>query len=337
MVSVADVKASNARITVDSVPRVSVLCGATDGIGKAFLTRLVATKLKIRVYVLGRNGDKHKPFLDELRRGNANADLIWIECQLSQGSCIRKACDEIQRLETSIDLLYMSAGFINAGSAKSKTDEQQKLSIMLSYYGRLLLAILLQPLLNASTNSPRVISVLACGNETADIFLDDLDMLKPEHASLTQRSHSLSTYTTISFGRLARENPRVLYFHHYPGGVNTGVFKKSFGTAWYWPLLSLALCMATSPADAGEKVLYMGSSAKYSGVSSKEGTKGGVPLASGQSAGLNMNKTRGGGALFLVNDKMKELYQEKVMADLEKRNAPAIVWEKAMDTLKPYL
>lgn len=125
MVSISDVKASNARITLDSVPRVSVLSGATDGIGKAFLTRLVATKLEIRVYVLGRNGGKHKPFLDELRRSNAKADVIWIECQLSQGADIRKACDEVKRRETSIDLLYMSAGFIQTGDAKSSESKEE--------------------------------------------------------------------------------------------------------------------------------------------------------------------------------------------------------------------
>lgn len=210
--------------------------------------------------------------------------------------------------------------------------------MMLAYYGRVLATILMQPLLNASTNSPRVISVLACGNEMAEIFLDDLDLLKPEHSGLVQRSRSLSSYTTISFGKLARENPRVLYFHHYPGGVNTDLFKKSFGKAWYWPLMSVSLSIvATSPADAGAKIMYMATSAKYSGASSKEGRSGGVPLTSSQSAALNMDKAHGGGALFLVNDKMKELIQDKVMADLEKRNAPALVWEKAMDTLKPYL
>lgn len=119
MVSISDIKASNARITADSVPRVSVLSGATDGIGKAFLTRLVATKLELRVYVIGRNGDRHKPFLDELRRSNGKADVVWIECQMSQGADIVKACNEIKRRETSIDLLYMSAGFINSGNTKS--------------------------------------------------------------------------------------------------------------------------------------------------------------------------------------------------------------------------
>ncbi|CAK7237310.1 hypothetical protein SBRCBS47491_009932 [Sporothrix bragantina] len=338
MVSISEIKASNARNTIDTVPRTSVMYGATDGIGKAFLTRLIDTKLPIRVYVVGRNGDKHKAFLDSLRKTSPKADLIWLECQLSQGAEIQKICNEVKRRETSIDLLYMSAGFINAGNTKSGTEEQHRASMMLAYYGRILSVLHMLPLLEASLNSPRVISVLAAGNEFADIFLDDLDLLQPEHMGLVQRSRSMSTYTTISLGRLARENPRVLFFHHYPGGVNTGLFKKTWGKAWYWPLMSVSLSMvATSPEDAAEKIMYMGTSAKYSSSGSKDKGSKGVPMTSGQSAALNMNKAHGGGALFLVNDKMKDLDQAKVMAELEKKNAPTIVWQKAMDTIKPFL
>ncbi|CAK7208963.1 hypothetical protein SEUCBS140593_000333 [Sporothrix eucalyptigena] len=335
MVSISDVKASNACATLDTVPRTSVMYGATDGIGKAFLTRLVATKLPIRVYVVGRNGDRHNAFLDGLRKSSPKAELIWLECQLSQGGDIQKICNDIKSRETSIDLLYMSAGFINAGNTKSETEEQHKSSMMLAYYGRVLSMFHLLPLLNASPNSPRVISVLACGNEFADIYLDDLDLLQPDHMGLVQRSRSLSTYTTISMNRLAHENPRVLFFHHYPGGVNTGLFKKTWGKAWYWPLLSISISIvAISPEDAGEKVMYMSTSAKYSGSVKEKGK--GIPSTSGQSA-LNMDKANGSGALFLINDKMKELIQDKVMAELEKKDALNIVWQKALDTTKPFL
>ncbi|CAK7223388.1 hypothetical protein SCUCBS95973_005161 [Sporothrix curviconia] len=338
MVSISEVKASNARNTLDTVPRTSVMCGATDGIGKAFLIRLVATKLPVRVYVVGRNGDKHKAFLDSLRKTSPEADLVWLECQLSQGAEIQRICNEIKRREASIDLLYMSAGFILAGNNTSEAEKQHSTSLMLAYYGRVLFMMHLLPLLEASSNIPRVISVLAAGNEFAGVFLDDLDLLQPEHKGLVQRSRSMSTYTTISMGRLAREHPRVLFFHHYPGGVNTDLFKKTWGKAWYWPLMSVSLAVfATSPEDAAEKIMYMSTSAKYSGGSSKDESGKGVPVSSGQSAALNMNKAHGGGALFLVNDKMKEIDQSKVMAELEKRNAPTIVWQKAMDMIKPFL
>lgn len=121
MVSITDIKASNARITLDTVPRTSVLYGATDGIGKAFLIRLLATQLVVQVYVVGRNGDKHKPFLDGLRKTHPKASIIWLECQLSQIADTKRVCDEVRRRETSLDLLYMSAGFIDAGNTKTGT------------------------------------------------------------------------------------------------------------------------------------------------------------------------------------------------------------------------
>lgn len=112
MVALSEVKASNARISQDIAPRTAVITGGTDGIGKATLTRLVSTKLPIRIYVIGRNGDKHKPFLDQLRRSNDKADIIWIEAQISLLAEVKRVCGLIKEREKSIDLLYMSVGFI---------------------------------------------------------------------------------------------------------------------------------------------------------------------------------------------------------------------------------
>ena len=115
MVSISEVKASNARISKDTAPHTAVFTGGTDGIGKATLTRLVATKLAIRVYIIGRNSKTHTPFLDELRKSNDQADIIWLEGQISLLSETKRLCDIIKARETSIDILFMSAGFIALG------------------------------------------------------------------------------------------------------------------------------------------------------------------------------------------------------------------------------
>ncbi len=115
MVPISAVKASNARISKDTAPHTAVFTGGTDGIGKATLIRLVSTKLPIRVYVIGRNSDKHKPLLDQLRKSNDNADIIWLEGQISLLAEVKRLCDEIRARETCIDLLFMSAGFIRSG------------------------------------------------------------------------------------------------------------------------------------------------------------------------------------------------------------------------------
>jgi NAD(P)-dependent dehydrogenase (short-subunit alcohol dehydrogenase family) len=114
MVSLSEMRASNTRITEDTVPHIAVFTGATDGIGKAALVRLLATKLPIKVYVIGRNGDKHKAFLDQLRGSNKQANVIWLEGQLTLLADTRRLCDEIKAREKCIDALYMSAGFISS-------------------------------------------------------------------------------------------------------------------------------------------------------------------------------------------------------------------------------
>lgn len=115
MTSISQVKASNARISQDAASLTAVLTGATDGIGKATLTRLVATKLALRIYVIGRNGQKHKLFLDKLRQFNDRADIVWLEGQLSLLSETKRLCDIIKQRQTSIDVLLMSAGSIPPG------------------------------------------------------------------------------------------------------------------------------------------------------------------------------------------------------------------------------
>lgn len=115
MVSMSQIRASNARVAEELAPLTAVFTGATDGIGKAALAQLVKTRLPIKAYIIGRNGDKHKAFLEELRRVNGKAEIIWLEGQVSLMSDIKRVCEEIKSREQSIDLLYQSAGQITGG------------------------------------------------------------------------------------------------------------------------------------------------------------------------------------------------------------------------------
>ena len=87
-----------------------------------------------------------------------------------------------------------------------------------------------------------------------------------------------------------------MFIHHYPGGVDTGLFKKAWGGKWwFWLLVGPMLgVFGTAPEVAAEKVLFLITSARYGGRD---------------------------GELFLVNDKMKELGQERVLRELEGMDA----------------
>lgn len=112
MVSISRIRASNALITADTVPRVAVVAGGTAGIGKATLSLLVSKKTPIKIYVVGRDEAKMKPFLDQLRQSNDQADIIGLEGQVSSLADTKRLCDKIKSQENSIDLLFLSAGAI---------------------------------------------------------------------------------------------------------------------------------------------------------------------------------------------------------------------------------
>lgn len=187
----------------------------------------------------------------------------------------------------------------------------------------------LLPLLNASSNNPRIVSVLAAGNESSAIYLDDLELKKPEHFSMFSTARTSTTSTTLTMSRLAQENPRVVMIHHYPGGVNTGVFKRAFGDRWFfWILSALVNLVGSSAEDAGEKVLFLLTSAKYGGK--------GVSLAAGGSRELTMAKTEDTGSLFLMRV-LQGLQQDKVMAELKRMDAGNIVWQHTQEKLGQYI
>lgn len=203
------------------------------------------------------------------------------------------------------------------------------MSLSLSYYSRTMMMMQLLPLLNASSNNPRIVSILAAGNESSSIYLDDLDLKKPENFSMFSAARSSTTYTTLTMSRLAQENPRVVMIHHYPGAVNTGVFEKAFGKRWFWWIFPLLLnVMGTSVEDAGEKTVFLLTSAKYGGK--------GVLLAASVRRELTMAKTEEAGSLFLIRDKLHGLQQDKVMAELEQMDAGNVVWQHAQQKIGQY-
>jgi NADP-dependent 3-hydroxy acid dehydrogenase YdfG len=56
--SLTEIKASNALITPSNAPKTAIFIGATSGIGKATLTRLIAQGTPIKVYIIGRSAAK---------------------------------------------------------------------------------------------------------------------------------------------------------------------------------------------------------------------------------------------------------------------------------------
>lgn len=106
------IRASNARLTETTTPRTAVFVGATDGIGKRALLELVSTGFPLKAYIIGRHEARDQLLLEELHTVNKNAELIYLEGQVSLMSEVKRLTDVILGKEQAIDLLYHSAGFL---------------------------------------------------------------------------------------------------------------------------------------------------------------------------------------------------------------------------------
>jgi hypothetical protein len=139
----------------------------------------------------------------------------------------------------------------------------------LRLYTRLLFTTLLLPLLLLSPN-PRVISILAGGQESP---LDVTDLEVKSNFTFIKAAENGTTQTTLAFEELAKSNPSVTFIHKYPGFVSTGVIERLMGTApgfWAFPamlarwlLMPVVNLWSMSVGEAGERGLFLATSARF--------------------------------------------------------------------------
>ncbi|KAL6406465.1 putative oxidoreductase [Ilyonectria robusta] len=340
MTILAQLRASNAQLTEATTPRTAVFVGATDGIGKRALLELVSAGFPLKAYIIGRNGARHQALLEGLRAINNNAELIYLEGQISLMSEVRRLTNEILGKEQEIDLLFHSAGFLPV-LGRQETAEGLELSTAVAHHSRFAFISQLLPKLQAAANSgpgrysPRVISILAAGSESTDLFLKDLSLKEPGHFSTPTYARHVATMVTLSMKRFAEqpENENIVFVHAHPGRVATDLLRKSWGDRWDDNAPPTAAPSAGTfsrwtPEEAGQKALYLMTSAEYGG--------NGVNVPRERSAGVTVTH-QAGGSLFSVNDAMECLQQDTLLADLEAMGAPDAIWNYNVNTVAPLL
>ncbi|OBR05276.1 Short chain dehydrogenase reductase family protein [Colletotrichum higginsianum IMI 349063] len=333
------IRASNARLTEATTPRTAVFVGATDGIGKRALLDLVSTGFPLKAYIIGRHEARDQLLLEELHTVNKNAELIYLEGQVSLMSEVKRLTDVILGKEQAIDLLYHSAGFLPF-QGHQETTEGFELSFAVAHYSRFAFISRLLPKLQAAVKTgpghyrPRVISILAAGYESADLFLNDLTLKEPGRFSIPAYARHVATMVTISMKRFAEqsENQSIVFVHAHPGRVATELLKKSWGDKWD-PSAPPAAAPSAGNFDrftleeAGQKALYLMTSAEYGGT--------GVGISKERSAASTLTHQTGG-SLFSVNDKMEYLQQDSLLSALEAGGAVEAIWHHSEETLAPW-
>ncbi|RSL61411.1 hypothetical protein CEP53_005118 [Fusarium sp. AF-6] len=205
------IRASNALITEESIPKTAVFVGGTDGIGKATLRDLVSKGFPIKVYIVGSNEAGYRDLLDELRILNPEAQLVYVQGQISLIAESQRISRLISAQEDKIDLLFLSAGYLPFNGRRETSEG-------------------LEAAAAKSSVSARVINILAAGQESTNLFPDDLTLKHPGRFSIPTYAAHAATMVTLTLKRIseAQENKDVVFIHLHPGRVSTDLFMKSW-------------------------------------------------------------------------------------------------------------
>ena len=270
MVAIKDVRISNAAFkeSKESSGLVAVFVGATSGIGMGTLKALAKNANAPKIYILGRSKNSAASLLIELGTLNPKATFVFIETEISLMKNVDLACEQIKSNEEKVDILFLSPGYLGFGGRNEST-EGIDIPHALRYYTRLRFVYDLLPLLTASP-LPRVISILAGGKEKA-VDLNDLEV--KNDFTFIKAAENGTTQTTLAFEELAKSNGSVSFIHKYPGFVNSGVLDRLMGTATglyaipatfvRWLVLPIVNYFSTTVDEAGERGLFLATSARY--------------------------------------------------------------------------
>lgn len=212
-----------------------------------------------------------------------------------------------------------------------ETSEGLDWKMTTNYYARIRFICNLLPLLRASAPElSRVVSVLAPGDEAANLNFGDLD-LKQSFSLRTAGTYCV-TMTDFAFEELAKANPTVSFVHGFPGGVKTGFFKESNFLLRAGATISMDVLMRpwmTSLEESGERHLFAATSRKFV---SRDGEEHGVEFGKGES-GKGSDGELGSGA-YLIGSTGEWRGNEKALKELRSKDAGDKIWKHTMKTFE---
>ena len=335
MVAIKDVRISNAafKASKESSGLVAVFVGATSGIGMGSLKALARKAHEPKVYILGRSKRAAAPLLIELGTLNPQATYVFIETEVSLMRNVDMACEQIKSNEKKVDILFMSPGYLGFGG-RNETIEGLDNPHALRYYTRLRFVYDLLPLLTASP-LPRVISILAGGKENA-IDINDLEV-KNDFTFVKAASNG-TTQTTLAFEELAKTYESISFIHKYPGFVDTGVLDRLMATATglyvipatlvRWMIIPIVNYFSTTVDEAGERGLFIATSARFPPAKPKTGYLG-TPLPKGVDvAQSSMVKDGQGNGMYRLGENDDSAPDTDVLVGYRLDNVGKTVWEE---------
>ena len=211
-----------------SEPRVVLVTGSTDGIGRAAARELASRGM--RVIVHGRSRAKVDQALEALRAELPGAALDGVAFDVGTLAGVRRGVAQLAELTPKLHVLVNNAGVF--ATERALTADGVELTFAVDYLGPFLLAELLAPTLEASAAGgppSRMIDVSSVAHTRGRIHLDDLQLGASwtGYAAYAQAKLALVMHA-ITFAEQHDPAKLVAYSLH-PGVIETKLLRTGFG------------------------------------------------------------------------------------------------------------
>ena len=242
--------------------KVVLITGGISGIGKAAATALAG--MGATVVITGRNEERGKRALQEIREESGNDGVELILADLTVQDEVRRLAEELRERHNQLEVLVNNAGLVL--SERTETPDGIEMQLAINHVAPFLLTNLLLDLLKESAPS-RIVTVSSDAHRWAKIDLDDLQSRKRYRGmqvyGKTKLANIMFTYELAE--RL--EGTGVTANCMHPGGVNT-----NFGNNQGGPmnlLFRLFKPFMRSPEQGADTLIYLASSPEVEGMTGK--------------------------------------------------------------------
>lgn len=238
-----------------------LVTGANSGIG--FVTARKLADMGARVILACRSKEKAEHAITEILKTNPEAKLQFLQLDLADQNQIRKAVDNLMKVEKRLDVLINNAGLFGL---RGVTEDGFELHFGTNHLGPYLLTRLLLPLLKQSTPS-RIVNVSSHGHYSA-LSLNFDSFLGPTRSRWSFPEYATSKLCNVLFTKYLAthlEGTGVNVYSLHPGIIASEIW-RNFPQPIKWlvtlPMISneqgavTTLHCATHPDLASESGLY---------------------------------------------------------------------------------
>ncbi len=240
-----------------------LITGATNGLGKE--TALQLAKMGGNVVIVGRNPEKTRNTVEQIRSQSGNPSIDSIVADLSSMAQVHQAAEEFKQKHQRLDVLVNNAGMYF--SKRQESVDGYEMTFALNHLSYFLLTNLLMDRLIASAPS-RVVNVSSAAHLGARIDFEDIqnhhyDMLGFGPYGRSKLANIMFTY------ELARrlEGSDVTANALHPGSVNTG-FNKNNSLGMRLAMAIVAPFSLTTEEGAQTQI-YLAASSEVEDVTGK--------------------------------------------------------------------